>query len=200
MRKFDGHQAEQADSMLPIEAMQYSVNKIGDVSPQCEHYAEKLWDRNKHVAKYFSMIRSGGESETITGTHMRMAAIPSELGCQEQTQDKLYAGLHTDAEHIISFDTDTLLMFDVTRKQLVDDVDKPKLCHRSVAKCGEQCEMMQKHVKLMLGEQERDLITCMNLGDTPAPSLDSGEVQGRSVEQFHYLYHCWRSNWSMEAC
>ena len=55
---------------------------------------------------------------------MRMAAIPSELGCKEQTLDKLYACLHTDAQHIIYFDTETLLVFDKTWKQLVDDVDK----------------------------------------------------------------------------
>ena len=101
LRKCDGHQAEQSDSMLPIEAMKYSVNMIADVSHQYEHYARKLLDRNKYVVKYFSTIRRGKKSETIEGIHMLMAAIPSELGCKEQTLDKLYACLHTDAEHIL---------------------------------------------------------------------------------------------------
>ena len=69
---------------------------------------------------------------------MRMAAFPSEFGYQEQMLDNLHTDLHTDPDHIIYFNTDTLLMFDVTRKQFSDDVGNLKLCHRSVAKCGEQ--------------------------------------------------------------
>ena len=88
--------------MLPIEAMKYSVNMIADVSHQYEHYARKLWDRNKHVAKYFNTIRRGKKSETIEGTHMRMAAIPSELGCQEQTPDNLSRlSAHRCREHYL---------------------------------------------------------------------------------------------------
>ena len=45
---------------------------------------------------------------------------------RSRRQISFYACLHTDAENIIYFDTDTLLMFDKTWKQLVDDVDKPK--------------------------------------------------------------------------
>ena len=64
------------------------------------NYARKLWDRNKHVAKYFSTIRRGKKNETIEGTHMRMAAIPSELGCQEQMLDKLLRlSAHRCREH-----------------------------------------------------------------------------------------------------
>ena len=65
------------------------------------------------------------------------------------------------------FDTETFFVFDKTWKQLVDDVDKTKLCHRSVAKCGEQCEMlMHNHVKLMLGKGERLDHEFMKLNDT----------------------------------
>ena len=107
------------------------------------------------------------ESEAIEGTHMRMAAFPSEFGYEEQMLDKLHTDLHTDPDHIIYFNTDTLLMFDMTRKQLLDDVGELKLCHRSVAECGEQCEMfMQSHAKLMLGEGKRLDDEFMNLGDT----------------------------------
>ena len=60
--------------------MKYSVNSIADVSYQCEHYTGKLWDRDKCVAKHFSVIRRGKESEATDGTHVRMAAIPSENG------------------------------------------------------------------------------------------------------------------------
>ena len=60
-RSVAGHQAEQADSMLPAEALKYSANTIGDVSHQYEHYNEKLWDRDKCVEKHFSLIRRGGE-------------------------------------------------------------------------------------------------------------------------------------------
>ena len=59
LRSVAGHQAEQADSMLPIEAMNYSANTIADVSHQYEHYARKLWDRNKYATKHFSVIRRG---------------------------------------------------------------------------------------------------------------------------------------------
>ena len=56
LRSVAGHQAERADSMLPIEAMKYSANTIADVSYQFEHYTRKLWDRNKCVAKHFSVM------------------------------------------------------------------------------------------------------------------------------------------------
>ena len=59
LRSVAGHQAEQADPMLPIEAMKYSANTIADVSHEYERYAGKLWDRNKCVAKHFSVIRRG---------------------------------------------------------------------------------------------------------------------------------------------
>ena len=80
LRSVAGHQVERADSMLPIEAMKYSVNTIADVSYQYEHYTRKLWDRDKCVAKHFSVIRRVKKSEAIDGIHVRMAAIPSENG------------------------------------------------------------------------------------------------------------------------
>ena len=92
------------------------VNTIADVSHQYEHYAGKLRDRNQCVAKHFSKIRRWKKNEAIEGTHMRVAAIPSEFGYQEQMLDKLHTDLYTDPEHIFYFNTDTLLMFDVTRK------------------------------------------------------------------------------------
>ena len=66
--------------LLPIEAMKYSANTIAEVSYQCEHYTGKLWDRDKCVAKHFSVSRRGKKSETIEGTHVRLAASPSEKG------------------------------------------------------------------------------------------------------------------------
>ena len=64
-------------SMLPIEATKSSVNTIADVS---EHYTGKLCDRDKCVAKHFSVIRRGKKSEAVDGTHVRLAANPSEIG------------------------------------------------------------------------------------------------------------------------
>ena len=52
-----GHQAEQANSILSIEAMKCSANKTGEVSQQYEDYTEKLWDRDKCVAKHLNVIR-----------------------------------------------------------------------------------------------------------------------------------------------
>ena len=66
--------------MLPIEAMKYSANTIAHFSYQHDHYTGKLWDRNKCVAKHYSVIRRGKKSEAIDGMHVRMAAIPSENG------------------------------------------------------------------------------------------------------------------------
>ena len=60
--------------------MKYSANTIADVSYQHEHYTGKLWDRDKCVAKHFSVIRRGKKSEAIDGIHVCMAAIPSENG------------------------------------------------------------------------------------------------------------------------
>ena len=75
-----GHQTEQTESILPIQAMKYSANTIAEVSYQYEHFSRKLWDRHKHVAKYFSVIQRGKKSETVEGTQVRMAAIPAEKG------------------------------------------------------------------------------------------------------------------------
>ena len=52
-----GHQAERADLMLPVEAMTYSANTVVGVGYQYEHYIGKFWDRDKCVAKHFSVIR-----------------------------------------------------------------------------------------------------------------------------------------------
>ena len=60
--------------------MQYSANTIADVGYQYEHYTGKLWDRDKCVAKHFSVIRRGKKSEAVDGTHVRLAVIPSEKG------------------------------------------------------------------------------------------------------------------------
>ena len=73
-------QVERADSILPVEAMKYSANTSADVGYQHEHFTEKLWDRNKCVAKHFNVIRRVKKSEAVDGTHVRLAAIPSEKG------------------------------------------------------------------------------------------------------------------------
>ena len=67
LRSVAGHQAEQADAMLPIEAMKFSANTLA--------YTRRLRDRNKCVAKHFSVIRSGKKSDTSDGTHVRMATV-----------------------------------------------------------------------------------------------------------------------------
>ena len=60
------HQAERADVLLsPIEAMKYSTNTTADGSHQYEHCTQKLWDRNKYVAKHFSVIRREKKSEAL---------------------------------------------------------------------------------------------------------------------------------------
>ena len=66
--------------MLPVETMKYSANTIADVGYQYEHYTGKLWGRDKCVAKHFSVIRRGKKSETVDGTHVHLAASPSEKG------------------------------------------------------------------------------------------------------------------------
>ena len=38
VKSFAGHQAEQADSMLPVEAMKYYANAIADAGHQYDHY------------------------------------------------------------------------------------------------------------------------------------------------------------------
>ena len=38
LKRVAGHQAEQADSILPSEAVKYSSNTIADASHQYEHY------------------------------------------------------------------------------------------------------------------------------------------------------------------
>ena len=78
LRNVAGHRAERVD-VLPVEARKFHVNTMADVSHQKEHCDEKLGDRKKHVAQYFSVIRRGKKSEAIHGTQMRMAAIPSEV-------------------------------------------------------------------------------------------------------------------------
>ena len=75
----------------------------------------------------------------------RWRVMPTKVkvgsGHQEQ-MDKLHAYRYTDAEHIIYVDTDTVVILDVTQEKCLDDVDKPKLCHWRVVKCGEQCGML----------------------------------------------------------
>ena len=61
LRSVAGHQLEQADAMLTIEAMKSSANIITDVSRQCGHYTGKLWDRDKCVAKQFQCDSMGEE-------------------------------------------------------------------------------------------------------------------------------------------
>ena len=43
--------------MLPVEAMKCSANTIVGINRQYERHTGKLWDRNKCVAKHFSVIR-----------------------------------------------------------------------------------------------------------------------------------------------
>ena len=80
LRSVAGSQTERADVRLLIEAMKYSVNTIADVSYQYEQYTGKLWDRDKCVAKHFTVIRRRKKNETFGGTHVRMAVVPSEDG------------------------------------------------------------------------------------------------------------------------
>ena len=80
LRSVAGHQAERADPVLPVEAMKYSANTIAVVGYQFEHNTGKLGDRDKCVAKHFSGIRRRKKSEAVDGTHVRLAAIPSEKG------------------------------------------------------------------------------------------------------------------------
>ena len=42
--------------MLPIEAMQFSVNTIADVNYKYEHHTRKLQDRDKCFAKHFKQL------------------------------------------------------------------------------------------------------------------------------------------------
>ena len=56
--------------------MKCFANTIADVNYQYEHYTGKLRDRDKCVAKHFSVIRRGKKCEATDGTHVRMAAIP----------------------------------------------------------------------------------------------------------------------------
>ena len=66
--------------MLPVEATKYSANTIANVNYQYEHYTGEWWDRDKCVAKHFSVIRREKKGEAADGIHVRMAAIPSENG------------------------------------------------------------------------------------------------------------------------
>ena len=66
--------------MLPVEAVKYSANTIDDVSRQYEHCIGKMWDRNKCVAKHFSLIRREKTRGATDGTHVRLEAIPFEKG------------------------------------------------------------------------------------------------------------------------
>ena len=77
LRNVAAHQAEQADSMLPVEAKKFSANTVADVSYQYDHHTEKFRDRDKQVAKPFGVIRRGKQSEAIDGTQRRMAVITS---------------------------------------------------------------------------------------------------------------------------
>ncbi len=52
LRSIDGHQAEQADWMLPTEAMKKSsVNTIDDVRHWYDHYAGKLRGQDKYFVR-----------------------------------------------------------------------------------------------------------------------------------------------------
>jgi hypothetical protein len=110
-------------------------------------------------------------------------------GYQEQMLDKLHTDLYSDAKHFVYLDTDTVLVRDLTREQLFNDVGQPYLCHRSVAKCGKDCEMwMQEHVKPMLGEGEMLEHEFMCLGEAFPRYLYAHirfEVQRHKGDEWH---------------
>jgi len=153
MRSYRGD-LEWLDYSVPsiTESMQCSLGVIRNVLvvvpeddvPAFNEKLDAIWSREQFPAQL----------------RQRLQVIPSKVkvvngGYQEQMLDKLHADLYSDAEHLLYLDTDTVLVRDLTREQLFDDAGQPYLCYRSVAKCGEQCEMwMQGHVKLMLGEGE----------------------------------------------
>merc|ERR1719284_477607 len=135
----------------------------------------------------------------------RWQVMPSKLkvvgdGYQKQMLDKLHADLYSDAKHFLFLDTDTVLVRDLTREQLFNDVGQPYLCHRSVAKCGKDCEMwMQEHVKPMLGEGEmlEHEFMCLGRGlptlSVCAHSLCGRGAQGGRVVQLHFECQSQRS-------
>ena len=51
LRVFDVPQVEQADWMLPIETKESSVNKVEDVSHQCDRHTGKFRDLDKYTAE-----------------------------------------------------------------------------------------------------------------------------------------------------
>ena len=90
LRSLHGHQAQQADWMLPAEAMKKSsVNTIDDVTHWYDHYTGKLRGRDKYVGRRkkefdqmeaFSVNRRVKNIEATGGTHVRMKEIAPENG------------------------------------------------------------------------------------------------------------------------
>ena len=82
LRSFDGHQAEQADWMLSVEAIKKSsANTTDDVSHRYDSHTGKLRNRDYYIARrkeefdemeVFSGFRRVKKSEAIDGAHVRM--------------------------------------------------------------------------------------------------------------------------------
>ena len=62
-------------------------------------------------------------------------------GYQEQLLDTLHAELCSEHQHSLISDTTTVLARDLTREQVLYDVDLPYLRHRSAATCSEDCQV-----------------------------------------------------------
>jgi len=153
MRSYHGD-LEWLDFSVPsiTESMQCSLGVIRNVlvvvpEEDVSAFNEKLdavWQKEQFPARLRQRWQVKPSKVKVVGD-----------GYQEQMLDKLHSDLYSNADHFIYLDTDTVLVRDLTREQLFDDVGQPYLCHRSVAKCGKDCEMwMQEHVKPMVGEGE----------------------------------------------
>ena len=81
LRIVAGHQVEQADSMLPIEAMKSSANTIAGVSRQYEHYTGKLRDRDTSALQSIS-VRSDREKKLRPLMELMSVWQRSHLKCR----------------------------------------------------------------------------------------------------------------------
>ena len=81
LRIVAGQQVEQADSMLPIEAMKSSANTIAGVNRQYEHYTGKLWDRDTSALQSIS-VRSDREKKLRPLMELMSVWQRSHLKCR----------------------------------------------------------------------------------------------------------------------
>eukprot|EP00450_Noctiluca_scintillans_P015838 CAMPEP_0194512910 /NCGR_PEP_ID=MMETSP0253-20130528/45059_1 /TAXON_ID=2966 /ORGANISM="Noctiluca scintillans" /LENGTH=324 /DNA_ID=CAMNT_0039356419 /DNA_START=124 /DNA_END=1098 /DNA_ORIENTATION=- len=146
-----------------LEWLDFSVPSIGE-SMQCKPGVIRsilVVVPEDDVPAFEDKINSVWTQQGLpSALRSRWKVLPSTThvlgsGYQEQMLDKMHADLYSDAEHFVFLDTDTVLVRDLQRDQLFDDRGRPRMCFRSVAKCGSSCEMwMQEHVKRMIGDGE----------------------------------------------